>query len=174
MGDGSPIEFRCLECGKPLTYGGRGRKPKYCDEHKPSRAKGTGTRRSSLDKQLAQLADDFADNIRLVGMLVTPLLPVTGHVIATDADKTAQATIQLAKNNPKILLALQKASQIGPGVAFGRALLTIGVAVAVDTQRLAPDNQAAMMLGVTAVWQTIHGENTANAPSVPPPPAAFI
>jgi len=27
-------EFQCQTCGKPLVYGGRGRKPRFCDEHK--------------------------------------------------------------------------------------------------------------------------------------------
>lgn len=35
----------CLTCGRTLHYGGRGRKPKYCDDHKPRSSKSTGTRR---------------------------------------------------------------------------------------------------------------------------------
>jgi hypothetical protein len=27
-------EYSCQTCGKALVYGGRGRKPRYCDEHK--------------------------------------------------------------------------------------------------------------------------------------------
>jgi hypothetical protein len=32
----------CLTCGKSLLYSGRGRRPKYCPEHKPARAKSAG------------------------------------------------------------------------------------------------------------------------------------
>lgn len=42
----------CVVCGTPLTYSGRGRKPKYCDEHKTTRSTST-TRRGSADVELA-------------------------------------------------------------------------------------------------------------------------
>lgn len=36
----------CVECGAPLTYSGRGRKPRYCDAHR-KRSSGTSNRASS-------------------------------------------------------------------------------------------------------------------------------
>lgn len=33
---------RCEVCGKPLAYGGRGRPPTKCDEHRKTPSKGTG------------------------------------------------------------------------------------------------------------------------------------
>jgi hypothetical protein len=32
----------CLTCGKRLKYGGRGRHPEYCDEHRPSSKRNSG------------------------------------------------------------------------------------------------------------------------------------
>lgn len=179
MGDGSPIEFRCIECGTPLTYGGRGRKPKYCAEHKPSARKTTGTtstpRGKSLSKQLEGIREEFSDNIRLVGALITPALPVTGRVILTDADLVADSVVKLARNNPKVLLALQRASQVGPGVVFARSLVTIGIAVAVDTKRLEPDSQLAFMMGIAAHYDAIYGdENRTSRTSPDVPKASFV
>lgn len=55
----SQSEFRCLTCNKPLTYGGRGRKPMYCDEHKKSKPGGTvragGQKNSALASQAADV-----------------------------------------------------------------------------------------------------------------------
>lgn len=38
----------CVVCGTPLAYGGRGRKPKYCEEHK---AQGSSTPRASSGRR---------------------------------------------------------------------------------------------------------------------------
>lgn len=40
----------CLTCGRPLTYSGRGRKPKYCDDHKPAN---TAKRRASSTTRIS-------------------------------------------------------------------------------------------------------------------------
>lgn len=37
----------CETCGMPLHYGGRGRKPRFCDEHKPNRKAVDSTGRSA-------------------------------------------------------------------------------------------------------------------------------
>lgn len=59
---GNPVStsstLACETCGTPLEYGGRGRKPRFCDEHKPSRGKGTGSSaRSSavVDRAISEL-----------------------------------------------------------------------------------------------------------------------
>lgn len=42
----SSSDLTCQVCGTPLTYGGRGRKPKFCDDHKKSPSSGSSTRSS--------------------------------------------------------------------------------------------------------------------------------
>lgn len=170
-------------------YSGHGRRPKYHPDHRPSvmgkspkKSRGSGqvgTQSSdkSLDTKLKKIAIDLAENIALVGILVTPLLPTTGYIISRDAEATATAVVKMARNNPAVLAALMKASQIGPGVMLGRTIVTIGVAVAVDTNRITPDSQISAMLGVAAVWQEVHGEQGKMGPAsymVPPPPARII
>lgn len=49
-----PREFTCEVCSVPIHYGGRGRHPRYCDDHKPGRStsmsSGTGTRKRGKGK----------------------------------------------------------------------------------------------------------------------------
>lgn len=76
----------CQVCGKGLTYAGRGRKPKFCDEHKSNKS-GTGTTRKSSVTGNERLANQATEalvqlnrmtglGLRLIGM------PHTGEMIA--------------------------------------------------------------------------------------------
>lgn len=64
----------CIVCGAPLSYSGRGRKPRYCSEHKrqttsngPRATRGGG----DVDKAMAVL-ESFYDATSLGLMLVSP------------------------------------------------------------------------------------------------------
>lgn len=175
----------CGVCGRGLEYGGRGKHPSYCRvniegvDHNPKTA-GKGTRASAggstkgLDAKLKRVSADLAENISLVGAMASMALPVTGAVIMMDAEKTANGIVGLAKGNPKMLAALMKANQIGPGVAVGRALLVVGVAVMVDTQRIEPKSQVSTLLGVAAIWEKINGEQREPVAVPVPPRASFV
>lgn len=66
-------ELSCETCGKPLVYGGRGRKPRFCDEHKSSRtASNISTRKSSAkgDVAAALSALDMMYDLLSMGLLV--------------------------------------------------------------------------------------------------------
>lgn len=181
---GNPDWPRCQVCDIQIPTwhpGKRGRKPRFCDDHKSgapkSRASGGSATVSEkgLDAKLKRISADLAENVRLVGAVTSPALPVTGFIVLRDADQLASATVKLARNNPKILAALQRASQVGPGIAVGRFLATMGTAIAVDTQRIDPRAALPAFLGVTAVWEEIllkSGENP-NVYEVPPPLVEF-
>lgn len=49
-------DLSCETCGTPLQYGGRGRRPRFCNEHKPPRQSRTGTVRGSAADVNAALA----------------------------------------------------------------------------------------------------------------------
>lgn len=174
----------CGVCGTGLPYSGRGRHPKYCRvdiegvDHNPKTAgkttRATGSSPKGLDAKLKRVSADLAENISLLGAMASMALPVTGAVIMLDAEKTANGIVALAKGNPKMLQALMKANQIGPGVAVGRALMVVGVAVMVDTQRIEPTSQVSTLLGVAAVWEKIHGEQREPVAVPMPPRASFV
>jgi len=72
-------EYACGVCGKELTYGGRGRKPKFCDDHKAGtgkpRAKG-GARNDALAMEAANALSQLN---ALIGVtLMVPALPILG------------------------------------------------------------------------------------------------
>lgn len=178
--DGWPL---CLECGERIEeYSGSGRRPKYHPEHRPSvmgkatgkpRATRSGTTDKSLDAKLKKVASDLADNIALTGALLTPVLPLTGTIMARDAEDTANGIVKIARNNPKMLAAIIKANQISPGVTIAKSLITLGVAAMVDTKRIDERSQLSIMLGVFAVAEELAG--TRGEPIVvTPPPASRI
>lgn len=174
----------CGVCGRGLEYGGRGKHPSYCRvnvegvDHNPKTAGKTrassGTSVKGLDAKLKRVSADLAENISLIGAMASMALPVTGAVIMMDAEKTANGIVGIAKGNPKMLAALMKANQIGPSVAVGRALMVIGVAVMVDTQRIEPTSQISTLLGVASVWEKVHGEAREPVVISTPPRASFV
>lgn len=70
-------ELSCVVCGKGLTYGGRGPKPKYCEEHKKGGANkslGGGTGRgksSSADVDAAVATLDQAYDLLELALMFT-------------------------------------------------------------------------------------------------------
>lgn len=99
----SGTDFRCIVCGTgPLYYAGKGRHPKYCDDHRPkgstpssSKAKG-GVPVDILIEQITQLYLGVS-----VGMTFTPY-SMDGMVIADNASKLAESWRPLILRDPKI------------------------------------------------------------------------
>ncbi len=84
----STHELSCTECGKELVYGGRGRKPTKCDDHK--RTPPTTTARRSLGKsdQLAAQATEALcqmNGILAIGVMMLGL-PLTAEALETSKD----------------------------------------------------------------------------------------
>jgi|SRR5665647_267733 len=73
------FEYACQECGKELFYAGKGRHPKWCNEHKPGRGATAGTPRKKGAGANAALARQAADTLGLtnavlaVGMRLVPM-----------------------------------------------------------------------------------------------------
>jgi len=70
-------DLACEVCGKPLVYAGRGRKPRFCEDHRKSGSSsgsaGMRARRSNRDVEAAMAALDAAHTGLTFGlMLVSP------------------------------------------------------------------------------------------------------
>lgn len=106
--------YRCEVCGTSLTYGGRGRKPRFCAEHKKG-----GTTTSNGKKATANmvvLENNIADLYRGLGMGLSFVDPESGMEVAGAADKLAASWITLAESNPKVkkfLIKLTTGSGVG-------------------------------------------------------------
>lgn len=100
--DTSKSRFNCEVCGTGLTYGGRGRYPRFCDDHKPTKPQGGGTRSSgkNVDVLIGQMTDLY-----LTASTVFTLVPPTaldGMVLAQNANKLAESWRPLIERDPKI------------------------------------------------------------------------
>lgn len=75
----------CETCGLPLTYGGRGRKPRFCAEHKPNRStvNTTGKRRGPKSKRVLR-------GHPLVEMLATGGWGLAGGIVEGSAETPGQ------------------------------------------------------------------------------------
>lgn len=167
-----PVEdiVSCKICGvdvvKPV---GRKRGPFYCEQHQPE----PGRARAASKKPPAKLRDlqeSLADNVRLFGALIGPVLPTTGYLVLDQSDDFTKAVIELAKDKPKVLQALAMASQVGPAVGVARFVMSAAVAVMVDTGRLPPEALLVNVLPVGRAYAATHpqpeptGGTTASAP----------
>lgn len=87
------FEYSCRVCGVELFYGGRGRKPVLCSEHKKSSKSGgnTGTRTKGQNAALAaQAADCIVQYTHLMAVIAT----VTGY---TDTEEAISARQDLLR-----------------------------------------------------------------------------
>lgn len=94
--DAAPL--RCEVCGVSLTYSGRGRRPKFCDEHRKTTTTSSGNRSTSLKALEASVADLY----RGLGMGLSMVDAQSGFEVANAADKLAASWITLAETNPKV------------------------------------------------------------------------
>lgn len=189
-GDG-PV---CDVCGTPVNYSGRGRPPKYCDEHK-TRTGGSGERatnnqgrerkrKSALnDPRLREIAEDLNKGAgQFVGM-VAPVTPVTAATIVINAPGAIDAVVKLAADNPKMLEGLEFVARTMPWLECGKFAASLGYAVMVDMGQANPYGLAGEYLGVARAaaevgWQPPKPKQPQqpgqpaqpnNAPSAPPP-----
>lgn len=165
IGDGS-----CSVCGAPtfrppgLTKTGRKKRaPKYCDLHDPKRRISTeGPFTSSLESQLQKIQDELGDDIRLLGVLVGPLFPVTGYYLMEHADPFTVAILKLAKNNQKVLRVLHRAAQVAPIYTVAETVAGTALSIQVDQQKADPHSMAAHRLGVERAYLGVYPDKQVN------------
>ena len=108
--DASP--YRCIECGEPLTYGGRGRKPKFCELHK--RGSTSSTPKTSPSLKAAE--ESIAQLYTVLGMGLMMVRPTAAIHVVSNADKLAHSWIIAAETNPKLrkrVIAMAEKAGIG-------------------------------------------------------------
>lgn len=97
--DVSPgTDLHCLVCGKPLEYSGRGRKPKYCDEHKKS-PKGARAQVRSSSVKNERLASQATDALMQINGMVAFLCFIAGMPATHEAINAAEAGLRVQVHN---------------------------------------------------------------------------
>ena len=95
---------RCIVCGNPTPpYGGRGARPKYCEDHKRNRKGASGDRKPN-----PKIASGMADLYRMIALGVSILDSDDGMVIADGADRLGEAWAELASKDAKVKCALER------------------------------------------------------------------
>ena len=122
--------YSCVVCGTPLTYGGRGRKPKYCDDHK--RASAPSTRRAKPNEKLAEQATQALVQInRLTGFGARILgLEATSETIMFCEDEFARQAKDALLSDPDLCKQILAAGQISGKVSLAIAYALMGAQVA--------------------------------------------
>lgn len=96
-------EYSCEVCGTELHYGGRGRKPRFCDEHKRSNRSASSGGRSSgknIDTLISQIQDIYLTIGVAAGAI--PPLATDSLIIASNAQRMAESWRPLIERDPKI------------------------------------------------------------------------
>lgn len=125
--DSEPL-FRCEVCNTGLVYGGRGRHPRFCAEHKPG-GKSTGSRQPRQTKSLKAIEDSLAGVYTFVGMGVGFVDQFDGTVICDAAGNLATSWVQLAASNDAWRKRLEKfCTGTGIGtVIFAHAMVAVPI-----------------------------------------------
>jgi hypothetical protein len=163
VGDGS-----CVVCGAPtfrppgLTKAGhRKRTPKYCDIHNPKlRVPQDGPEFTGVENQLKRIQEELADDLRLLGVMAGPLLPVTGVYVFENADPFTVALLKLCKNNQRALRILHRAASVAPVYEVAKVSAGAFYAMQVDMHRLDPHNTVSQRLGVARAFDTVYPEQS--------------
>ena len=116
-------EYACEVCGKELFYGGKGRKPKKCDQHKTAVGrKGSGTN-ANLARQASAALSQY-NSLICVGLMIPPpnpvCLPRTASAIAVANDGFEEQAYNALLTDPGLCKMILKA-----GGVSGKLLLLV-------------------------------------------------
>lgn len=89
-------------------------------------------------------------------LVVSQPLPLVGAVMADRGEATTKAIVELSKGHPKMLAALKKAAKAGPGSEVAQTAAMIGIALAIELGRIAPDSSIAQKTGMSEVYYALH------------------
>ena len=121
----SAFEYACQTCGKELHYGGRGRKPKFCDEHKKGGSSNTVSRKGGNVQLATQAADALVQLNSLCAMgLMLAHLPETAGALASTEEGFRQQAINSLITDPALCKTILKA-----GTTSGKVSLLIAYAM---------------------------------------------
>lgn len=173
-------EYLCEICQTPLTYSGRGRKPKRCSEHRTRTRRSVSTKKEVEPEKtvnVEELEEKLTMEMAKIGTAVSNVLPVTGVTMFERAPNTAHALVDIARRHPKLLSVLDTVSQVVPGLEIAEFVMALGIAMMIDTGRMNPNSHVAQMAGLTETYAKIYPpeqrETTPTGPTVSYPTGLF-
>lgn len=180
----------CEVCGKDIPWSGRGRKPKFCLDHKTrtraASAEGGGERlprgAAASNKHQARLdavVGDLQEGLGQLAGTIAPVAPVTAVTIALQGPPATVALVRIASDYPRFLEGLEMAAKAVPFMAIGKFVAAMMLALAVDMGRVEPLGLAAEYLGVAtaaeqAGWRPATDEEVELVNRPRPAPAGSV
>jgi hypothetical protein len=125
-------ELTCAVCGKPLTYAGRGRKPKFCDDHRTgngARKAGMGTAPARATKN-EKMRRELTSTLGLIGVGLMAVEPYDGLVVLDRAEATVDALMDVAEHNPRVRKVLESMIEVSVWGALGAAVAGMAAPIA--------------------------------------------
>ena len=124
--------LHCTVCGKELVYGGRGRKPTKCDDHKRGSGKASsGTRVTGNDKLAAQATEALVQLNNLTGLGVRLLgLQTTAEMIVFCEDTFREQAYAALLTDPALCKQILSAGQVSAKFSLAIAYAMLGAQVA--------------------------------------------
>lgn len=132
--------LRCVECGNELTYGGRGPKPKYCDEHKKGSAKGASSQSTRNSRNVhSRIAEGMTGAYGTLGLAFGTLYLATQDeaflkdkdLILRHAEPIGEQWAKACDVSPKMRKRIEKFLDVGGviGLMAVHAPLIAGIAM---------------------------------------------
>lgn len=139
------IDFDNIEI-KEVEADLNGGPPKRTRKPRSDKGQPRGTRSSGGPRGTAALADKLLVPWGAVGMGLSQAVPLVGAVWIVRGESSTRALVDLAKTHPKMLAALNKLAIAGPASELAQTGLMLGLALAMEMGRVAPDSPLAQKL----------------------------
>ena len=143
---GNPVEtgdLTCATCGTGLSWSGRGRKPKYCDEHK-RRSGVPATSRKGSPAVVERAVDELKMLYAVGGQGLKFVNPIAGEAIVENSDKLAESYRLLLETNTRFRKLFQsmesKAAWLPIIIAHGDVIASILIASKLQKASAATDD----------------------------------
>jgi hypothetical protein len=102
-GNPAPVsELACIVCDAPLTYGGRGPKPKYCDDHRKSGTKSAGVSKGNV-ALIERAINDLTSAYRIGSGLLNYVDQTSAQIVMERADVLGESYRPLLQTNKQFL-----------------------------------------------------------------------
>lgn len=119
---GDEYPDKCVVCSAGIPYGGKGPRPKYCEDHKKNKSKSSARTSTRGNARVAEDAAMLLGQLNgLIGMgLQFYGLQMTAASIATANDQFVRAATNALENDPKLAKKI-----VGFGATSGKASLAV-------------------------------------------------
>lgn len=107
---------------------------------------------TASEKRILKIQAELQEQADTLAAVMSLRLPVTAVYTGENSPKAIEALLNIARKRPKMLDALEKASDGFDAMAIGKFAIGMAVALQVDTGRLDPNSFPAVATGVTKTF----------------------